>query len=147
MTLKIAVLAPMPRARVTSTARLNAGERASARKARRRSWATSCMRIRRVLRKGCEQPACPGEPALPCGERPVGGRRRPETGLGVPHPASAASPRCPMSGAEDASQAAMQVEQRVLVLQKKGDGLRVVPLPELAVERRQALLEIVGALG
>ena len=41
----------------------------------------------------------------------------------------------------------MQVEQRVLVLKKQGDGVRVVPFPELAVERPQAVLKFLGALG
>src|SRR5262249_33768925 len=88
MTLKMAVLAPMPSARVTRTARLKAGDRASALKARRRSWATSCIRIRSLLQGTERATRVPGELGPACGERAVRAGRRPETGLAVPHPAS-----------------------------------------------------------
>ena len=42
---RLAVLAPIPRARVTNTARLKAGARESARTASRRSWAISWIRM------------------------------------------------------------------------------------------------------
>jgi len=41
----------------------------------------------------------------------------------------------------------MQVQERVLGCQEQGDGVWIVPLPKLAVQGRQAALEVLGAVG